>query len=89
MSTYQRRKASFSLASLINTGISLEFSAFYFTHVCKKNQISLCCLYYRICSKEDDKLDFLGSPVVKNPPANAGDMGLIPGLGRFHMPQCN
>jgi len=21
--------------------------------------------------------------VVKNPPANAGDMGLIPGLGRF------
>ena len=21
-------------------------------------------------------------PVVKNPPANAGDMGLIPGLGR-------
>ena len=24
-------------------------------------------------------LDFPGSPVVKNPPANAGDMGLIPG----------
>ena len=23
----------------------------------------------------------------KNPPANAGDMGLIPGLRRFHMPQ--
>ena len=29
--------------------------------------------------------DFPGSPVVKNLPANAGDMGLIPGLGRFHM----
>ena len=25
---------------------------------------------------------FLGSSVVKNPPANAGDVGLIPGLGR-------
>ena len=25
-------------------------------------------------------------PVVKNPPANAGDTGLIPGLGRSHMP---
>ena len=25
-------------------------------------------------------------PVVKNPPANAGDMGSIPGPGRFHMP---
>jgi len=24
--------------------------------------------------------------VVKNPPASAGDMGLIPDLGRFHMP---
>ena len=24
-----------------------------------------------------------GSSVVKNPPANAGDTGLIPGLGRF------
>ena len=23
--------------------------------------------------------------LVKNPPANAGDMGLIPGLGRSHM----
>ena len=29
--------------------------------------------------------DFTGGPVVKNLPANAGDMGLITGLGRFHM----
>ena len=28
-------------------------------------------------------MDFPGGPVVKNSPANAGDMGLIPGLGRF------
>ena len=27
--------------------------------------------------------------MVKNPPANAGDMGLIPGPGRSHMPQSN
>ena len=27
-------------------------------------------------------MGFPGSSVVKNPPANAGDMGLIPGLGR-------
>ena len=26
---------------------------------------------------------FPGGSVVRNPPANAGDMGLIPGLGRF------
>ena len=31
--------------------------------------------------------DFPGGPVVKNPPANAGDMNSIPGLGKSHMPQ--
>ena len=31
-------------------------------------------------------LDFPGGAVVKNPPANAGDTGSIPGLGRSHMP---
>ena len=30
--------------------------------------------------------DFPGDPVVKNSPAKAGDMGSIPGPGRFHMP---
>ena len=30
-----------------------------------------------------------GGPVVKNLPVNAGDMGLIPGLGRSHMPEGN
>ena len=29
--------------------------------------------------------DFPGSPVVDNPPTKAGDMGLIPSLGRFYM----
>ena len=32
---------------------------------------------------------FPGGTVVKNPPANAGDMGLSPGPGRSHMPQSN
>ena len=30
---------------------------------------------------------FPGGPVVNNLPANAGDTGLIPGLGKYHMPQ--
>ena len=34
-------------------------------------------------------VDFPGGPVIKNLPDNAGDMGSIPGLGRFHMPQSN
>ena len=32
---------------------------------------------------------FPGGPVVKNLLANAGDMGSIPGPGRFHMPWGN
>ena len=30
---------------------------------------------------------FPGGAVVENPPANAGDTGSSPGLGRSHMPQ--
>ena len=35
------------------------------------------------------KGDFPGGTVVKDPPANAGDMGSSPGLGRSHMPRSN
>ena len=31
--------------------------------------------------------DFPGDPVVKNPPANAGNMGSIPDPGRSHVLQ--
>ena len=30
-------------------------------------------------------LDFTGGPMVKNPPANAGNTGSIPGLEKSHM----
>ena len=33
--------------------------------------------------------DFPGGTVVKNPPADAGDMGSIPGPGGSHMPRSN
>ena len=33
--------------------------------------------------------DFPDGAVVKNLPANSGDMGLIPGAGRSHMPRRN
>ena len=42
--------------------------------------------------KESDTTEWLnwtGGPVVKDPPANAGDTGLIPNPGRFHMPWGN
>ena len=34
-------------------------------------------------------VNFPGGPVVKNPAANAEDMGSIPGLGGLHMPLSN
>ena len=36
-----------------------------------------------------DSQGFPGGAVVENLPANAGDMGSSPGLGRSHMPQSN
>ena len=46
-----------------------------------------------LCTKETAVksllLDLLGGAVVKNPPANAGDTGLSPDLGRSHMTQSN
>ena len=36
-----------------------------------------------------DYLGFPGGAVVKNLPANAGDRGSCPGLGRSHMPRSN
>ena len=36
---------------------------------------------------KDDVVGFPGGAVVENLPANAGDTGSSPGLGRSHMPQ--
>ena len=39
----------------------------------------LICLFLKVG-------DFPGGVMNNGPPASAGDMCLIPGLGRFHMP---
>ena len=43
----------------------------------------------KIAPKKKKKKDLPGGKVVKNLPAKVGDMGLIPGLGGFHMPWSN
>ena len=35
----------------------------------------------KVSVKSPQRRDFPGCPVVKNPPCNAGDTGLIPGQG--------
>ena len=39
--------------------------------------------------RKKKRTDFPGGTVVKNLPANAGDMGSSPGPGRSHMPRSN
>ena len=39
---------------------------------------------YSTLSSRHQVQDFPGVLMAKNPPDNAEDMGLIPGLGRFH-----
>ena len=41
----------------------------------------------KITSKSKKHGGFPGGAVAENLPANAGDMGSSPGLGRSHMPQ--
>ena len=41
------------------------------------------------CSAKETIKGFPGGAVVENLPANAGDTGLSPGLGRSHMPWSN
>ena len=38
-------------------------------------------------AKKKKKVGFPGGAVVENPPANAGNTGSSPGLGRSHMPR--
>ena len=49
-------------------------------------QLNITLVYPTFKNKFED---FPGGAVVKNPPANAGDMGSSPGPGRFHMPRSN
>ena len=46
-------------------------------------------IYGKRIGKRMDIWGFPGGAVVEKPPANAGDTGLSPGLGRSHMPRSN
>ena len=46
-------------------------------------------LHINISQMRENITDFPGGPVVKDLPANARVIDLIPGLGRFHMPWGN
>ena len=76
--------ANFFILSGANLGIIISTSVKIGCHGIKHDVLS--CIYTPY------KRYIGGLPcgtVVKNPPANAGDMGSSPGQGRDHMPQSN
>ena len=78
----------------LDSSWSSQNCEFFYGSICKYNfAMRICRVLLRIMNKKG-KLnkkfltwDFPGGAVVKNLPANAGDMGSSPGLGRFHMPR--
>ena len=60
------------------------------SHIIKNYLIMVLNYFTKTLKNMYDILwDFPGSPVVRNLPTNAGETGLIPGLGRSHMLQDN
>ena len=62
-----------SISENLNIGIRVQKHMYFYF-------IGLCQIAFQ---------GFPGGSVVENPPANAGDTGLIPGPERSHMPRSN
>ena len=60
------------------------FSSFFFLEPVPRTIASVWQVLNKLLVKQNAE-DFPGGLVVKNPPANAGDMGSILALGRFHV----
>ena len=57
--------------------------------ILRKNQKEMLKIKNTVTVMKNASGDIPAGAVVKNPPPNAGDTGLIPGPGRSHMPQSN
>ena len=66
-----------------------QFCSTNVTYVCLEWYRSELKLKYALRDQKINSWDLPGGAVVKNPPANAGDTGSSPGLGRSHVPQSN
>ena len=64
-----------------------EFLHFYY-HFCILMVTHVDCRIQK-STKNKNNVNFPGGSVDKNLPTNAGDTGLIPGPGSFHIPWSN
>ena len=55
-------------------------------HFAEQQKLIPHCKSTNTSIKKKRKRDFPGGAVVKNPPANAGDMSSSPAPGKYHMP---
>ena len=87
---YIIRKA-LSLAPMLFRGDS--FAINFKDSVFRKKVLSHCLAPFEICPPDTlikgNNQGFPGGAVVENLPADAGDTGSSPGLGRSHMPRSN
>ena len=72
----------------IRSSVDIESTAVDFKLGCCKNSSLTWVLNLENCLRNPLE-GFPGGAVVESLPANAGDTGSSPGLGRSHMPQSN
>ena len=89
---FLRARVWFSPHSVI---AKVSIQSDYHSNYGKEDSHVRCSLYNSITclrkekTEERTETDFPSGTVDKNPPANAGDMGSIPGPGRFHTLRSN
>ena len=62
----------------------MNFKASFNLKILEFARLNIPC--FLLLVQKSPKMDFPGGPVDKTRPANAGDMGSIPGVRRFHVP---
>ena len=86
---HMKRKCKEKAAGLGLASLSLNLVHWWFNSGSREGPRFLCTVLLGSPYCKRVAKGFPGGTVVKNPPANAGDTGSSPGLGRSHMPRGN
>ncbi|KAM9077265.1 HEPACAM family member 2 isoform 9-T10 [Megaptera novaeangliae] len=86
--TYSWIRRTDNVTYVIKHGPRLEVAS---EKIAQKTTDYVCCAYNNVTGRRDEThfTIIITSVVVRNPPANAGDPGSIPGPGRSHVSRSN